>query len=115
MRCDGGGDQIAAQPPEPRRRAIHDWRDAMQFSKRLSNAAVSASPQGRTEIGGKVLSLSRGGIRASVQVEPGVIKFLEDFLSEARRGETIAGAIVLVRPNETICAAIGAPHGGRHH
>ena len=30
----------------------------MQFSKRLSNAAVSGSPQGRTETGGKVPSLT---------------------------------------------------------
>ena len=50
-----------------------------------------------------------------VRVEPGVIKVLEDFLSEARHGETIAGAIVLVRPNETICSAISASHGSRHH
>jgi hypothetical protein len=89
--------------------------DAMQFSKRLSNAAVSASPQGQTETGGKVLSLGREAIRASVRVEPGVIKMLEDFLDEARHGETIAGAIVLVRPNATLCSAISAPHGGRHH
>ena len=87
----------------------------MQFSKRLSNAAVTASPQGRAEISGKVLSLGREAIRASVRVEPGVIKMLEDFLSEARHGETIVGAIVLVRPNETICSAISAPHGSRHH
>ena len=65
-------------------------------------------------MGGKVLSLNREGIRASVRVQSGVIKILEDFLSEAPRGETIAGAIVLVRPNETICSAISAPHGGRH-
>jgi hypothetical protein len=89
--------------------------DAMQFSKRHSNAAVSASPQARTEIGGKVLSLGREAIRASVRVEPGVIEILEDFLDEARHGEIIASAIVLVRPNETICSAISAPHGGRHH
>ena len=64
---------------------------------------------------GKVLSLSRDGIRASVRVEPGVIKILEDFLDQARRGEAIAGAIVLVRPNATICSAISAPRRGRHH
>jgi len=63
----------------------------------------------------RVLSLSREGIRASVRVEPGVIKILEDFLDQARRGETIAGAIVLVRRNATMCSAISAPHGGRHH
>ena len=63
----------------------------------------------------EVLSLSREGIRASVRVEPEVIKSLENFLDEARRGETIAGAIVLVRPNVTICTAISAPNGGRHH
>ena len=64
---------------------------------------------------GKVVSLGREGIRASVQVDPGVIKILEDFLDQARAGEAIAGAIVLVRPNATICSAISAPHGGRHH
>ena len=63
----------------------------------------------------KVLSLSREAIRASVRVEPDVIKILEDFLDQARRGETIAGAIALVRPNGTICSAISAPRGGRHH
>jgi len=87
----------------------------MQLSKRLSNAAVTASSQGRAEIGGKVLNLNREGIRASVRVDPGVIKILEDFLDEARHAETIAGAIVLVRPHETICSATSAPHGGRHH
>jgi undecaprenyl pyrophosphate synthase len=51
----------------------------------------------------------------AVRVEPRVIKILEDFLDEARRGETVAGAIVLVRPNATICSVISAPHGGRHH
>jgi hypothetical protein len=89
--------------------------DAMQLSKRLSNATVSALPLGRRAMSAKVLSLSREAIRASVRVEPDVIKILEDFLDEARRGETIAGAIVLVRPNATICSAISAPHGGRHH
>jgi hypothetical protein len=87
----------------------------MQLSKRLSNAAVSVSPRARAELGGKVLSLNRAAIQASVRVEPEVIKILEDFLDEARRGEIIAGAIVLVRPNATICSAISAPHGGRHH
>jgi hypothetical protein len=63
----------------------------------------------------RVLSLSREGMRASVRVDPGVIKILEDFLDEARRGgEAIAGAIVLVRPNATICSAMSAPHGDRH-
>jgi hypothetical protein len=89
--------------------------DAMQLSKRLSDATVSALPQGRRATNAKVLSLSREAIRASVRVEPDVIKILQDFLDEARRGETIAGAIVLVRPNATICSAISAPHGGRHH
>jgi hypothetical protein len=64
---------------------------------------------------GKTLTLDREGIRPSVRVEPGVIEILEDLLDEARRGETIAGAIVLVRSDETICSAISAPHGGRHH
>jgi hypothetical protein len=64
---------------------------------------------------GKILTLDREGIRPSVRVEPGVIEILEDLLDQARRGETIAGAIVLVRSNATICSAISAPHGGRHH
>jgi hypothetical protein len=89
--------------------------DAMQLLKRLSNAAVSVSTQGGKAMSAKVLSLSREGIRASVRVEPGVIKILEDSLDEARRGGTIAGAILLVRPNGTICTAISAPHGGRHY
>jgi hypothetical protein len=93
--------------------------DAMLLSKDLSNAAVSVSSQGWKEISGKALSLNheeiQPAIRASVRVEPGVIKILEDVLAEARGGETIAGAIVLVRPNGTICSAISAPHGGRHH
>jgi hypothetical protein len=63
----------------------------------------------------EVLTPSRDGIRASVRVEPQVIKILEDFLDEARRGEAIAGALVLVRPNATICSAISAQHGGRGH
>ena len=87
----------------------------MQLSKSLSNATVTTLPQGRAATSAKVLSLSREGIRASVRVEPDVIKILEDFLDQARRGETIAGAIVLVRPNATICSAISAPHGGRRH
>jgi hypothetical protein len=89
--------------------------DAMQLSKRVSNAIVTALPQGGKATSAKVLSLSREGIRASVRVEPSVIKILEDFLDEARRGETIAGAIVLLRPNATICSAISAPNGGLHH
>jgi hypothetical protein len=87
----------------------------MQLSKAQSNASVRLSPQRRNEISAKVLSLNREEIRASVRVEPGVIKILEDILNEARSGETIAGAIVLVRPNLTICSAISAPNGGRHH
>ena len=63
----------------------------------------------------EVLSLSHEGIRAWLQVEPQVIKILEDFLDQARRGEAIAGAIVLVRPNATICSAISAQHGDRGH
>jgi hypothetical protein len=63
----------------------------------------------------KVLSLSREAIRPSVRVEPDVIKVLENFLDEARTGEVIAGAIVLVRRNATICSVISAPLGGRHH
>jgi hypothetical protein len=89
--------------------------DAMQHSRILSNARVRVSPPGRSEISAKVLSLDRKEIRASVRVEPGVIKILEEILDEARCGEIIAGAIVLVRPNATICSAISAPNGGRHH
>ena len=85
----------------------------MQFSKGFSSAAISASPKARAEIGGKVLD--REAIPASIRVEPQVIKILEDFLDEARRGGAIAGAIMLVRPNATICSAVSAPHGGRHH
>ena len=44
-----------------------------------------------------------------------MIKILQDFLDEPQRGEIVAGAIVLVRPNGTICTAISAPQGGRHH
>ena len=89
--------------------------DAMQLSKRLSNDTVSASPLGRKAMSAKVISLSREPLRASVRVEPQVIEALEDLLVEARRGEIIAGAIVLVRPNATLCSAISAPHGGRRH
>jgi hypothetical protein len=89
--------------------------DAMQMSKRLANDTASDSLLGRKPMSAKVLSLSRPAIQASVRVEPRVIEALEDLLDEARRGETIAGAIVLVRPNGTICSAISAPHGGRHH
>ena len=64
---------------------------------------------------GKTLTLDREGIRPSVRVEPGVIEVLEDFLDEARDREIIAGAIVLVRANETICSAISAPRGARRH
>ena len=87
----------------------------MQFSKRPSSAAISASPQARAEIGGTVLSLGREAIRASIRVEPQVIKILEDFLDEARRGGAIAGAVVLVRPSATICSAVSAPHGDWRH
>ena len=89
--------------------------DAMQMSKRLANDTASDSLLGRKPMSAKVLSLSRPAIQASVRVEPRVIEALEDLLDEARRGEIIAGAIVLVRPNATICSAISAPHGGRHH
>ncbi len=108
-------DFTAAHIAEPAPKLITKGMDAMQLSKSPSTATVSVSPQGRKAISAKFLSLSREGIRASVRVEPGVIKILEDFLDEARRGEAIAGAIVLVRPNATICSAISAPHGGRHH
>jgi hypothetical protein len=87
----------------------------MQFSKRLANVALKASPQGRNQLGGNVLSLDRRDVRASPRVEPEVIKILQDFLDQARRGDVIAGAIVLVRPNGTIGAAISAPSGGRRH
>jgi hypothetical protein len=93
--------------------------DTMRLSKGLSTATFSASPQAPKERSGKVLSLTREGIRSavrtSVSAELRVIKVLEELLVEARRGETIAGAIVLVRPNATFCSAISTPHGGRHH
>jgi hypothetical protein len=93
--------------------------DAMQLSERPSNDTVSVSPQRRKEMSGIVLSLNRKGIqtsvRASVPAERGVIKVLEELLDEARDGEAIAGAIVMVRPNGTICSAISAPYGGRHY
>ena len=107
--------EAASGSSHPSAEAHYQGMDAMQLSKRLSNDTVSALPLGRKAMSAKVLSLSREAIRASVRVEPDVIKILEDFLDQARRGETIAGAIVLVRPNATICSAISAPHGGRHH
>jgi hypothetical protein len=98
--------------------AHYEMEDAMQLSKRLSNGSVSLAPQRRKEKSGIVLSLNREGIqasvRASVRAEPGVIEMLEELLDESRGGEATAGAIVLVRPNGTICTAISAPHGGRH-
>jgi hypothetical protein len=106
---------IATHTAEAAPKLITKWMDAMQLSERLSTATVSVSPQGRKAMSAKVLSLSREGIRASVRVDPGVIKILADFLNEAIAGEVIAGAIVWVRPNATICSAISAPHGGRHH
>jgi len=63
----------------------------------------------------EVLNLNRERIRAPIRAEPDVIEILEEFLNEARRGEIIAGAIVLVRPNATTCSAISAPYGGRHY
>jgi hypothetical protein len=89
--------------------------DAMRLSKGLSTATVSGSPQTPKERSGKVLSLNREAIRPSVRAEAAVIKILEQLLDEARGGEAIAGAIVLVRPDATIWSAISAPHGGRHH
>jgi len=108
-------DFTAAHIAEAAPKLITKGMDAMQLSKSPSTATVSVSPQGRKAISAKVLRLSREGIRASVRVEPSVIKILEDFLDEARCGEIIAGAIVLVRKNATMCSAISAPHGGRHH
>ena len=48
-------------------------------------------------------------------VEPKVIKILEQALNEARRGEIIAAAIALVRPDATICSCVSAPYGGGNH
>jgi hypothetical protein len=93
----------------------YEWVDAMQFSKRLSYIAMRASPQGPNEISRNVVTLHPEGMRASARVEPGVIKVLEDFLDQARRGNIVAGAIVLVRANGTNCTAISAAHGGSHH
>ena len=89
--------------------------DAMQLSKALLNATVRVSPQRRREISGKFLSRNREEIRDSVRAEPEVIRILEDILNKARRRETIAGVIVLVLPDVTICSAISAPNVGRHH
>jgi len=44
-----------------------------------------------------------------------VIDILEQVLDEARRGEIIAAAIALVRPDATICSCVSAPYGGGHH
>lgn len=44
-----------------------------------------------------------------------MIKILQYFLDETKRGEIIAVAMVLARRNATICTAVNAPHGGRHH
>jgi hypothetical protein len=87
----------------------------------LGSPAPAETPhrQHRKKLNGTVLSLNREGIQASVRTsvcaEAGVIEILEELLEEARGGETIAGAIILARPNGTICTAIGAPHGGRDY
>jgi hypothetical protein len=106
--------EAASGSSHPSAEADYQGMDPMQLSKHLSNDTVSTSLLGRKAMSAKVLGLRREAIRASVRAEPGVIEILEDFLDKARRGETIAGAIVLVRPNATICSAISARHGGRH-
>ncbi len=63
----------------------------------------------------EVLSLNRERIRASIRTDPVVIDILEQVLDEARRGEIIAAAIALVRPDATICSCVSAPYGGGHH
>ena len=57
-----------------RAETLEEGMDAMQLSKHRLTATVSVSPQGRKAMSAKVLSLSRGGIRASVRGEPGVIE-----------------------------------------
>jgi hypothetical protein len=66
---------------------------------------------------GVLLALSRngGGGRTTNGVEPKVIKILEEALSEARRGEIIAAAIVFARPNEDKCSGVSAAPGGDMH
>src|SRR5271166_4858278 len=56
----------------------------------------------------EVLSLHRERIRASIRAEPDVIEILEEFLNEARRGEIIAAAIALVRPDGAIRSCVSA-------
>jgi hypothetical protein len=62
-----------------------------------------------------MLGRNRQVIRTSIRTEPSVIDMLEELFDEARREEGIAGAIVLARPDGTMCTAIAAPRGGRHH
>jgi hypothetical protein len=66
---------------------------------------------------GVLPSLSRngGGGRATNGVEPEVINILEEALTEARRGEIIAAAIVFARPNEDKCSGVSAAPGGDKH
>jgi hypothetical protein len=63
----------------------------------------------------EALSLDRKRIRASIRVDPVVIDILEQVLDEARRGEIIAAAIALVRPDTTIRSCVSGPYGGGHH
>ena len=60
-------------------------------------------------------SRNGGGGRATNGVEPEVIKILEEALSEARRGEIIAAAIVFARPNEDKCSGVTATPAGDMH
>jgi hypothetical protein len=59
-------------------------------------------------------ALSRNSEEGRVRngVEPKVIKMLEDAVKEARRGEIIAAAIVLARPNEDKCSGASAAAAG---
>ncbi len=63
----------------------------------------------------EVMSLNRERIRSSIRADPVVIDILEQVLDEARRGEIVAAAIALVRPDATICSCVSAPYGGGHH
>ena len=61
------------------------------------------------------LSRTGEGGRDANGAEPKVIKILEDALSEARRGEIIAAAIVFARPNEDKCSGVSASPAGDMH
>jgi hypothetical protein len=76
----------------------------------------SVEAEERKAMRASVADLNRGErIRALFGAEPRVLDILEEFLNEARDGEFIAGAIVLVRRDATARSCVTAPDGGRHH